>query len=300
MHRWLAFVIVFMLAGAAAVLWPSPVRAAAAEEEGLTAPVPASAPSASPMVADTEGSVRTEVASEVDVAARPDIVITGPAETTRLLRTHLAEETTLSATFACRSVDRAVFDVAAGHADAAIVAEPFESILDDPRLRERALGDFVVALVRHRDNRVDHLTHEQVVAIARGRARTWADLGGDKRDLRAYSTFTGPADEARALQLGQGLTCVRERGLSAAQVMARVAREPGALGIVALRVLPASVPCITIDGAAPDLAAYRTGSYPFGYRLRLVHRAEPRPPLARFLAFLGGAEGQRMLRDLEP
>lgn len=297
MHRWLAFVIVFMLAGVAAVLWPTPAQAAAADVD--PAPVVATASAAPALVADGAPE-RTVVADDIDVATRADVVITGPAETTRLLRAHLSGAETPAATFACRSVDRAVFDVAAGHADAALVCEPFERILKDDRLRELALGDFVVALVRHRDNRVAGLTREQLAAICRGRVRTWADLGGEDRDLHAYSTFTGPADEARALGLGQGVASARERGLSVAQLLERVARDPGALGVVALRLVPEGLPCLTLDGVAPSLAAYQSGTYPMGYRLRLVHRCQPRAPLARFMDYLAGAEGQRLLRELEP
>lgn len=300
MHRTLAFVIVFMSAAAAAVMWPTPVLAADASAIEASTEVETLPASAVADAARTTAPARAEVGRETGDAERPDVVVSGPAETTRLLRAHLHADTAPPATFACRSADRAVFDVAAGAADAAIVTMPFEQILGDARLREQTLCEFVVMLVRHRDNHVDNLTRAQLQALCRGRIRSWADLGGERRELCAFSTFTGPADEARALGLGQGVACVRERGLSLAQVVERVARDPGALGIVAVRAVPEDLPCLAVDGVAPSLSAFASGTYPMGYRLRLVHRASPRAPLAALLTFLRGAEGQRVLRDLAP
>lgn len=302
MHRWLTFSIVLGLASGAAVLWPSAAHAASsfALDRANEASEASGAADLFAAPAHAAEVVRARVDLEVESPGRCDVVIVGPAESTRALADRLRSAPTTRATFVCRSADRALREVADGHADAAVVAVPFEQISSDGRLRELSLGDFVVALVRHQDNQVTDVSSTQLVNLSHGRVRGWIDLGGARRELRAYSTFSGPTDEARALQLAQGVVAVRERGLTAEQVIERVSRDPGALGIVALRSVADSLPCVSIDGVRPSACAFASGAYPMGYRLRLVHRSDPRAPLAALLTFLRGAAGQQMLRDLAP
>jgi hypothetical protein len=296
-QRGLPLAAAIVVAAAAAMLWPLPVHAAAGERIARAAAGGAAVPDLA--AANGEGaSARTALAESV--ALGEDLIVVGPAESTRLIEARLRQAFTPSPRFVYRGADQAVREVAEGRADAAIVAVPFEQITADSSLRELTLASFVVALVTHPDNAVADVSHDQLVNLGHGRVRGWADLGGDRRPLHAYSTFGGPTDEARALGLAQGVLDARDRGLAASQILARVGRDRDALGIVALREVPESLPCIAVDGVRPSASAFASGAYPMGFRLRLVHRASPRAPMTALLDYLRGDDGQRLLRDLNP
>lgn len=58
-----------------------------------------------------------------------------------------------------------------------------------------------------------------------------------------------------------------------------------------------SLRLVPIDGVAPGLAAYESGRYPFGKRLRLVTARTAGSDVARFLDFLRTPEGLATLRE---
>jgi hypothetical protein len=284
-----------MLAGAGVtLLWPSPTLAAAATLENSTASARASSAELAAPAAAAVPIVRAAAATEAGGA--DDLTITGPAECIRQLGAALRGAYAEPLRLTCNSDLDALRDVAKGRADAAVVAVAFERTLPDPGLREFTLGDFVVALVRHDENPVRDLSRAQLDELCRGRARGWQDIGGRGSELRAFSTFTGPTDEARALGVAQGLAAVVERGLAADDVIARVQRDRAALGVVALREVDDTLPCIAVDGVQPSANAFAAGSYPFGFRLRLVYRAEHRAGMGKLLTFLANAAGQHALR----
>ena len=83
----------------------------------------------------------------------------------RLLRTENHEQRAVDLHVQHRLWPRS--DVAQGRVDAAVVAIAFESVLPDANLREFALGDYVVALVRHDE--------KQIRVAGRCRRRTLRD-----------------------------------------------------------------------------------------------------------------------------
>ncbi len=288
---------IVVLAGAGiTMLWPTATLAAAADSERAELRDTTGEASAGLEAATSVASTALlRAVAEPEVRDRPDVVITGPAECIRQVSEPLRAGYTGALTFTCTSDIAALQSVADGRVDAAIVTVAFERALPDASLREFNLGDFVTVLVRHDENQVRDLTRTQLDELCRGRTRGWQDLGGRGSELRALSTFSGPVDEARALGVAQGLAAVRERGLSVAQVIARVQRDRAGLGVIAVRQVPDTLPCIAIDGVLPSATSFAAGSYPFGYRLRLVYRAEHRSAVAKLLTFLGSAEGQGVL-----
>lgn len=190
----------------------------------------------------------------------------------------------------CDEPAAALRGVVSGELDAAVLNVAFEDVLPHAELREVGLADFVVAVVRHPDNRDADVSHTRLAELCRGRARDWA--GGEPR---LFSAFAGAFEEARALRVPFVRAARAERGLSVAQVGSRVAREPAALGLFAASKLPETFAYVSVDGVAPSVEAYAAGRYPFGYRLRLVHRADAKPELRALVAALQGDAARRAL-----
>lgn len=76
-------------------------------------------------------------------------------------------------------------------------------------------------------------------------------------------------------------------------------RTRGSLATISLaqmRVERRSLRAITIDGAVPSLANLRSGAYPYGRPLHLVHAREPGAALGPLLAFLRSPEAGHLLQ----
>jgi phosphate transport system substrate-binding protein len=56
---------------------------------------------------------------------------------------------------------------------------------------------------------------------------------------------------------------------------------------------------LTIDGVAPTLENYKSGSYPYGKILYLVVPAKISPEAAAFLSFIATPTGESLLRKAE-
>jgi phosphate transport system substrate-binding protein len=79
---------------------------------------------------------------------------------------------------------------------------------------------------------------------------------------------------------------------------AALAATPGALGITSLPFVRQSggrVRALAFGGAAPTAANVRRGAYPLTRASILLTAAAPRPPVARFLAFVRGPAGARVI-----
>lgn len=189
----------------------------------------------------------------------------------------------------------AVEHVLAGLADVAITCVPLERLAADPTLREQRLGDFVPALVRHPDNPIADLGRAQLRGIHAGAVRDWSEIGGAAAPIHAFSTAHRP--EADGLEPGDAPP-TRDRvvrGVDDAEILALVQRDPCAIGLVSLASLGDRARAMTIDGIAPSEWSHREGAYPFGYTVRVVHRAAPDERVERFLRELFGMRGRELL-----
>lgn len=276
---------------AALSLCSDPVHAAEVER-GTLGDLPLEAPSAlaaaAPHVAAVP-AVLTRRHVEPAVASRPGLLVGGAADALR----HLAAAEGVAGvrfTAQCSEPTAALRAVASGDLDAAVLTVPFESLLAHGDLREVGVADFVVALVRHPDNPTADVSHSRLAELCRGRARDWAD-----GETHLFSAFSGAFEEARALHVPFLRAARAERGLSVAQVCARVGRDRQGLGLLAAATLPEGPAYVSVAGVAPSLQAYAAGTYPFGYRLRLVHRADARPELVALLAALQTDGARRAL-----
>ncbi len=267
---------------AALSLCSDPVHAAEVER-GALGDLPLEAPSALAAVAPRAAAVPAVLTRrhvEPAVAPRVGLLVGGAADALRHLA---AADGVAGVRFEARCAEpiSALRAVASGELDVAVLTVPFESLLPHGDLREVGVADFVVALVRHPDNPAAEVSHSRLAELCRGRARDWA--GGE---THLFSAFSGAFEEARALQVPFVRAARAERGLSVAQVCARVGRDRAGFGLFAAATLPEGPAYVSVDGVAPSLQAYAGGTYPFGYRLRVVHRADARPEVAALLSVL--------------
>jgi phosphate transport system substrate-binding protein len=177
-------------------------------------------------------------------------------------------------------------------------------------LREFVLGYDGIAVIVHPSNPVASLSIDQLSALFAGNVRSWRELGGP--DLRpapygrpAYSgthAFFKDKVLRRGLHGGTEEFAAETRVVEHSEaLLAAVARDPSAIGYVGMGWVRPGVAVLAVaarpDAAPvrPALETVRSGAYPLYRPLLLYTRGEPRGDLRRFLQFILGGEGRKLV-----
>jgi phosphate transport system substrate-binding protein len=156
---------------------------------------------------------------------------------------------------------RGLADLAAGHADMAMISAPLETevaasnaktpgSLDPARLVAHQIGEARVAFVVHPSNPVTELTLAQITAILSGKITRWSEVGGADQPIVVVAA--GPGDGVRSVverRLLDGATIpaqVREMP-NAPQIAQVVAQLPAALGVTSAASLRPGVTVLKTD-----------------------------------------------------
>jgi phosphate transport system substrate-binding protein len=160
-----------------------------------------------------------------------------------------------------------------------------------------------IALIVHKGSAVSDLTMEQIAAILTGEISNWSDAGGGDAGITVYTPGTDSEICETLLSL-LGLTgedshltgAAVECGSNAA-VLAAVAADKGAIGIVALGSVDDTVSVIRVDGVEATADNVRDGLYALYEPFNMVTLGQPSGETAAFLAFALGDEGQRICTE---
>lgn len=191
-----------------------------------------------------------------------------------------------------------VMHVLTGDADAALVVDVLADRDHRRGLTEVLLGYHIPALVCHPSNGTSSLDPKQVRFLLTGQVGDWTWFGLHQ----GPPVLVFPANHARSslygqvLMPGHVLSGSGPRLATDREIFAEVQRHPGALGLVCAASLGrAEVSVLTLDGVDPSLENFLGGTYPYGREVRLVARDSSRAVLSRFLEFVTGPEGRRLL-----
>ena len=147
------------------------------------------------------------------------------------------------------------------------------------------------------------LSDRQICDLYSRRLVHWKDVGGP--DLPVVP-MTRPDTEVDAEVVRSRVGCMKELRMphgvqtqSKAGDMARaLAETAGAVGMTTMTVVGQSqsmIRPIWLNGVEPSPENVRSGAYPLTRESFLVTRADPAPAVARFLEFIRGPEGRRVI-----
>jgi phosphate transport system substrate-binding protein len=143
---------------------------------------------------------------------------------------------------------------------------------------------------------VSGLTDQQVCAIYSGEHANWKDFGGP--DL-AIAPRTRPDTEVDAEVARDGVNCLKTLKMSGAtKTMQRggdMAREL-ADTLTVVEQSAGKVRALSLSGVMPDEPSTISGRYRLKREAFLVSKAQPSPPVVKFLAFLHSAEGAAVIK----
>jgi phosphate transport system substrate-binding protein len=170
--------------------------------------------------------------------------------------------------------------------------EPYAKVLTGFKLRSVPLGRSTMALIIHPAHKLDSITIDQLREILSGTVREWSSESPGGRIIKRFGP---PAADDGLLWLADRLgvpvrSMKLEHRRTAADVLAAVAAEPQAIGIVTLGDVPAEPPGVAIlpvavpsddDGKGKVLRPDDAG-YPFA-RQWFIHTHGRASPAARLL-----------------
>jgi phosphate transport system substrate-binding protein len=150
---------------------------------------------------------------------------------------------------------------------------------------------------------VSGLTSAQLCDIYSGAATSWSAFGGPDIVIAARAR---PAAEVDAEVVRTGIGCFgRAVGAGRAVVLDRpdemaaaLVGTAGAIGMTSMPFVTQSgsrIRALALDGVLPDAASLRSGRYPLRRASFLITHASPSPAVARFLAFVRGPAGARII-----
>jgi phosphate transport system substrate-binding protein len=167
-------------------------------------------------------------------------------------------------------------------------------------IKEFRIARGMIVPIVHPSNPVRNVTMQQLGRIYAGTLRSWEDLGGTGAiEATGRDESSGTHDVWRRLVLretppGPGITAVASNSM----VLARVAKNPGAIGYVEYAFLNTEVRALRVDGNDPAMTAEgKSSAYPLTRDLYLYtsdtcFNGETR----KFIVFTLSREGQEAVR----
>ena len=189
-----------------------------------------------------------------------------------------------------------------GVLELAVVNRPLAGTEASHGLLYTPVAQDAVAFAVHDPSPVQALSTAQLRAIYGGTLVDWQQLGGPSEPIFVLDR---DADESvRRLVLlpllaGQPVAARTIVLPTAREMLRALERTPHSLGYTGLGLLvierPANVRVIALDGVMPTGASLASGTYPWSLTLGLVHHPDAPPVLQRFIAFVRGGDGRRLL-----
>lgn len=157
--------------------------------------------------------------------------------------------------------------------------------------------DAIVPIVNPK-NRVADLTIDQLSQIYQGKITNWKEVGGDDLQIVAVSrdSSSGTFESWSELVLNKAKVTPRaQMQASSGAIVQAVSKNRYALGYIGLGYLDKTVKALTVSGVQASAATAIAKTYPVARPLYLYTNGKPKGEAARFIAFVLGPEGQKIV-----
>ena len=148
------------------------------------------------------------------------------------------------------------------------------------------------------ENKVKGLSTDQLSLIYQGKITNWKEVGGD--DLRivviSRDSSSGTFESWDHFVMKKAKVTPKAQMLaSSGAVVTAVAQNRYAISYVGMGYLNKNVKALEVNGIAASAQTALSGKYPFSRELYMYTNGEPQGEVARFIAFLKGEEGQKIV-----
>ncbi len=157
--------------------------------------------------------------------------------------------------------------------------------------------DAIVPIVNPK-NRVRDLTIDQLSQIYQGKITNWKEVGGDDLQIVVISrdSSSGTFESWNELVLNRAKVTPRAQlQASNGAIVQTVSKNRYALGYIGLGYLDKTVKALTVGGVPASATTAIAKTYPISRPLYMYTNGEPQGETAKFIAFVLGSEGQKIV-----
>ncbi len=157
--------------------------------------------------------------------------------------------------------------------------------------------DALVPVV-HPSNPVKDLTLEQLSLIYQGKITNWKEVGGKDMQIVMISrdTSSGTFESWDHFVMKKAKVSPRAQMLaSSGAVYTAVSKNRYSIGYLGIGYVKKSVKALTVGGTPANIQTAMSREYPMSRELYMYTDGEPRGETAKFIAFVKGPEGQKIV-----
>ncbi|OGP82056.1 MAG: phosphate ABC transporter substrate-binding protein, partial [Deltaproteobacteria bacterium RBG_16_58_17] len=157
--------------------------------------------------------------------------------------------------------------------------------------------DAIVPIVNPK-NRVKDLTIDQLSQIYQGKIANWKEVGGDDLQIVMISrdSSSGTFESWNELVLNKAKVTPRaQMQASNGAIVQAVSKNRYALGYIGLGYIDKTVSVLTVSGIRASAKTAITKEYPIARPLYMYTNGAPKGETAKFIAFVLGSEGQKIV-----
>jgi phosphate transport system substrate-binding protein len=178
------------------------------------------------------------------------------------------------------------------------------------KLVYRVIARSPVGVAVHKSQPISSLTEIQICDIFSGKTHSWKEVGGGDGKI---SVLTRRQNDANAEAMREKVACFKDLKFTpeaialskGSEVLDGVNRRPGTIGIISATFNATDrgdIKTLAISGTPPTPEMVRSGKYRVYNERAVVTLGAPHGASKRFLDFVAGPEGQKILmqRDMIP
>lgn len=166
-----------------------------------------------------------------------------------------------------------------------------------------------VAVVVHKDVKVDDLTIDQIKDIYTGKITNWKDVGGEDIDISVVSREEGSGTRGAFTEItgvlekddaGEEVDKTTDKAIvqpSTGAVMETVSTTPNSIGYVSLEAVTDEVKTLKVEGVEISKDTVLDGTYKIARPFIYVTPAEADPAAQAFIDWVMSDEGQKLIEE---
>lgn len=190
----------------------------------------------------------------------------------------------------------------AGECDFGRVARPLKDEEKALNLTYKVFAFSPIKIVTDPATGIEDLSAKQLVQIFSGKVTAWSEVGGKGGKIAVVNREAKDSSRGELNKRVEGFKAIENPvGVTAAKTPEAVdllTKTSGAIGYLpAAMAKTTKLKVVKIDGVAPTAANVLQGKYAIAAPFGLVWKGELKPGANRFLQFVKGAEGKKIIID---
>jgi phosphate transport system substrate-binding protein len=169
---------------------------------------------------------------------------------------------------------------------------------DEKDLQRIVIAYDGIAIIVHPVNPITNLTIEQAQRIFSGTTRFWSELGWVRKPIHFVTREEGSGTRDAFEHLVMGKKEISDEALvqdSNGSVREIIANNPQAIGYISFGVVNHQVKALSVNSVVPTLKTIKSKQYLLSRPFLFVTRDQSSPATRKFIDFVLGTNGQRIL-----